>query len=103
MPHSAPQKRADKNVGHQVDRVKQRDLMHIVAEFLDHHETREDHKNLSPRAGHELESIIKPVASAQHHLFDLRGGRFELRIGKHRKQGDHHRDATPGHVDGVVR
>ena len=76
--------------------------MHLKAEAFDHHEAREDHEDLPPRAGHELQRIIEPVAAAQHHFLVLHRGRLELRIGQHGGECDGDGNAPADHIDDAV-
>lgn len=78
----APDEGRKQQVGQIVDQEKRGQLVHLQAEALHHHEGREHHENLPPRAGHELQQVVKPIAPPQHHMLVLRVGRLELRIGK---------------------
>jgi hypothetical protein len=65
--------------------------VHLESVALNHHEGREDDEDLPPRARHELQRVVKPVAPAQDHLLGLGIGAFELREGEETDQRDHHR------------
>ena len=100
--HRPPHQRRADHVGHEIDQEQRRDLMHLEAEFLDHHEAGEHHEYLPPCARHELQGIVEPVPAAQHHALNLRIRGLELRIDEQAEQRDQ-RGKAPGHqVDGVV-
>ena len=102
MAHGAAHQRGKEHIGDKVDEVEHGDLMHLKAEAFDHHEAREDHEDLPPRAGHELQRIIEPVAAAQHHFLVLHRGRLELRIGQHGGECDGDGNAPADHIDDAV-
>ena len=72
--------------------------MHIESKTLHHHKAREDHEDLPPCTGHELQRIIQPIAFAKHHGFMLRRGRLELWVKHHTGQGDGRRNAARNHI-----
>ena len=68
---------------------KQRcNLVDVKTKALHHHKGRENDENLPPRARHELQRVIKPIAFPQHHLLQLRVWCFELRKHNHAVEGD---------------
>ena len=97
-----PHQGGEEDVGDVVDQEQRRDLVHLEAEALDHHEGGEHHENLTPRTRHKLQRIVQPIPAAQHELLQLRLGAFELRIGEIGEDRDGQRGAARDHVDKVV-
>ena len=76
--------------------------MHLETETFDHHKPGKDNENLTPRAGHELQGVVEPIALFEHEFLGLRIGRFKLRIGQHGGQRDKRGKSACGEIDRVV-
>ncbi len=77
--------------------------MDMITEFLYHHEARKNRENLTSRASHESQGIVKPIALAQDQLFVLRYRGLELWEGQPQKDNHDDGDATSNCENGLKR
>ena len=85
-----------------VDKEQRGHLIDAKAEAFNHHEGREDDEDLSPRARHELQQVVKPVALAQDEMLQLRVRRLEPRIGEGREKDDGDGQPARGRIDHLI-
>ena len=84
--HHPAQNWRKQDIDHQIDHEQPGHLFNRKAELFDHHKACKHHKYLPPRARHQLQRVIQPIAAAQDHVFMLRMRRLELWIGQQAEQ-----------------
>ena len=71
LPMQGAEPGRDEHVENCVDEHEQGDVADAVAELLHHQQDGENDEDLPPRAAHEGQGIVEPVALAQHELAPL--------------------------------